>query len=339
VWQLVGSDRYDSLVGSPPVGVTFSEWALSNPQAWSFISPILEENDGWAVFASTPRGPNHAQKLYNFAKLSDSWFAQKLTADTTNVFTAERLEQIKQELIGTHAEQQGLSVFNQEYFCSFEAAVLGSYYGSIIEQLERDDHITEVPYDNAAPVMTAWDLGIGDSTAIWFLQTVGKEIHVIDYYEASGVDLGHYVRELIAKGYVYSHHILPHDAQARELGTGVSRVQILENLGLRSGRLGDIRIAPRHRVEDGIQAVRSMLPRCWFDADKCAKGVEALKLYRSDYDEKHGVLRPKPLHNWTSHCADAFRMAAVTGELIGVGTGPGSDFHTRRFDMHRMAVI
>ena len=269
-WQLVGSDNFNSLVGSPPVGVVFSEWALADPQAWSFLSPIIEENRGWAIFVSTPRGPNHAKKLFDYARTSPEWFAERLTADATGVFSAAQLDHIRSDLIGLHGEKEGLAIFNQEYFCSFDAAVVGSYYGSIIEQLERDGRVTDVPYDEAVPVTTAWDLGIGDSTAIWFLQQVGKEVHAIDYYEASGVDLGHYVRELQAKPYVYSHHILPHDAQARELGTGVSRTEILERLGLTSGRLGGIRIAPNLRIEDGIQAVRAMLPRCWFDVDIAA---------------------------------------------------------------------
>ena len=195
-----------------------------------------------------------------------------------------------------------------------------------------------MPYDSAAAVTTAWDLGIGDSTAIWFLQQVGKEIHVIDYYEASGADLGHYVRELQAKPYVYARHILPHDAQARELGTGVSRIDTLENLGLKSGRLGEIRLAPRLRVEDGIQAVRSFLPKCWFDADKCGRAIELLKLYRSDFDEKHGVLRPKPVHDFTSHCADAFRYAAIAADFAGAGTRD-SNFNRRLEYTPHMTVV
>jgi hypothetical protein len=317
IWQLVGSDNYNALVGSPPIGIVFSEWALADPQAWSFLAPILEENDGWAIFVTTPRGPNHAKKLFDYASRAEDWFAEKLTADVTGVFSREQLDRIRDDLKGLHGSNDGEAIFNQEYFCSFESMVIGSYYGATIEQLERDGRITDVPYDSNVSVTTAWDLGIGDSTAIWFLQEVGREIHCIDYYEASGMDLGHYVRELIKRDYVYGRHILPHDAAARELGTGVSRVEILESLGLRSGHLGAIHIAPRQRIEDGIQAVRTLLPKCWFDADKCSKAVEALKLYRSDYDNKHGVMRPRPVHDWTSHCADAFRAAATAPGYVG----------------------
>jgi phage terminase large subunit len=335
-WQLVGSDNFNSLVGSPPVGVVFSEWALADPQAWSFLSPIIEENRGWAIFVSTPRGPNHAKKLFDYARSSQDWFAEKLAADATGVFSPEQLDRIRDDLIGLHGEREGLAIYHQEYHCSFDAAVVGSYYGAIVEQLERDGRICDVPYDEAVPVTTSWDLGIGDSTAIWFLQQVGREIHCIDYYEASGMDLGHYVRELIQRGYIYSHHILPHDAAARELGTGVSRIEILENLGLKSGRLGAIHMAPRQRIEDGIQAVRVMLPKCWFDIERCSKGVEALKLYRSDYDEKHGVMRPRPIHDWTSHCADSFRMAAISSEFIGAGSRVAN--FNRRIEMPLMTV-
>ena len=166
------------------------------PRPGRFLSPILEENDGWALFVTTPRGPNHAQKLFDYARSQPEWFAERLTADTTGVFSTEQLDKIRNDLVGLHGEKEGLSIFNQEYMCSFAAAVIGSYYGSIVEQLERDGRVCDVPYDEAVPVTTAWDLGIGDSTAIWFLQQVGKEVHAIDYYEASGADLGHYVREL-----------------------------------------------------------------------------------------------------------------------------------------------
>jgi hypothetical protein len=337
IWQLVGSDRYDSLVGSPPIGITFSEWALSDPQAWAFLSPIIEENSGWAVFATTPRGMNHAKSLFDFARGTDGWFAEKLTAEDTGVFSPVQLDRIRADLVGLHGEDAGQNLFDQEYRCSFTAAVVGSYYGSLIEKLERDGQVSDVPYDDNVAVTTAWDLGIGDNTAIWFLQEVGREIHVIDFYQASGQDLGHYVRELINRDYVYGRHILPHDAQARELGTGVSRVEILERLGLRSGQLGAIHIAPRLRIEDGIQAVRTLLPRCWFDADRCGRAVELLKLYRSDFDFKNGVPRPRPVHDLASHAADAFRMASIAADFVGGGVHrlPGWD---QPLEMPRIVV-
>jgi phage terminase large subunit len=156
-------------------------------------------------------------------------------------------------------------------------------------------------------VWTSWDLGIRDATAIWFAQAIGREIRIIDYYEASGVELGRCVRELAARPYIYAGHIVPHDAQAKELGTGKSRLEVLESLGLKN-----LQLAPMHRLEDGINAVRVFLPKCWFDAEKCAPGIDALKLYRAEYDDKLQVLRPRPVHDWTSHAADSFRYLALT---------------------------
>jgi phage terminase large subunit len=177
-------------------------------------------------------------------------------------------------------------------------------------------------------VWTSWDLGMRDATAIWFAQVVGREIRIIDYYEASGVDLGHYVREIYSRPYVYAGHIVPHDAQARELGTGKSRLEVLANLGLKH-----ITLAPLHRIEDGINAVRMLLPRCWFDQARCARGLDALKLYRADYDATLQALRPHPVHDWTSHAADSFRYLAMTLD----GRVGQSGFH-RRIEYSRQGL-
>jgi len=184
---------------------------------------------------------------------------------------------------------------------------VGSYYGKLMMRAEAEQRIAGVPYDPTALVWTSWDLGIRDATAIWFAQVIGREIRIIDYYEASGADLGHYVREIDSRPYVYAGHIVPHDAQAKELGTGKSRLEVLASLGLKH-----ITLAPLHRIEDGINAVRMLLPRCWFDHAKCARGLDALKLYRAEYDDKLQALRPHPVHDWTSHAADSFRYLAMT---------------------------
>jgi hypothetical protein len=184
---------------------------------------------------------------------------------------------------------------------------------------ELDRRIGNVPHEPAAMVWTAWDLGIRDATAIWFAQVIGREIRIIDYYEASGVDLGHYVREINARPYVYAGHIVPNDAQVRELSTGKTRLEVLQSLGMRN-----ITLAPPLRIEDGINAVRVFIPKCWFDAQKCRRGLDALRLYRSDYDDKLQVLRPGPVHDWTSHAADAFRYLATT-----LDRWPPSGFYRR----------
>jgi hypothetical protein len=226
-----------------------------------------------------------------------------LKASETGLISADELQSAQRDL----SEDQ----YQQEFECSFDAAIVGSYYGKLLGQAEKDNRVTGVPYEPTAQVWTAWDLGIADSTAIWWAQTVGKEIRIIDYYEASGADLGHYVRELQARPYNYAGHIVPHDAQARELGTGKTRLEVLEGLGLKN-----ITVAPMHRVEDGINAVRVFLPKCWFDKDKTARGLDCLKLYRSEYDDKLQTLKPRPVHDYTSHAADAFRYLAMTLDSV-----------------------
>jgi phage terminase large subunit len=182
----------------------------------------------------------------------------------------------------------------------------GAYYAVEMREAKAEGRITNVPYDRAVGVVTAWDLGVGDSTSIWFAQFVGAEVRLIDYYESSGVGLDHYVALLNSKGYIYESHVLPHDVRVRELGSGKSRLETLGALGVRP-----ITIAPQLMVDDGIQSVRSMIPRCWFDAEKCERGVDAIRQYRRDYDDKGMTWRGRPLHDWTSHCADALRYLAV----------------------------
>jgi len=305
LWQVVGSDNFNSLVGAPPVGVVFSEWPLADPQAWAFLSPILEENGGWAIFNGTPRGPNHAKRLFDFARNEPGWFCEKLTANETGIFSPEQLARIRHTYEGTFGPDAGAALFEQEYECSFEAAVLGAYYGRLMADAERERRIAGVPCDPNALVWTAWDLGIADATAIWFAQVVGREVHLIDYYESSGVELAHYAALVRGKNYLYGGHLVPHDAQARELGTGKTRIETLASLGLSTT------LVPAHSVPDGINAVRSILPRAWFDATSCARGIEALKLYRANYDERNRTLRERPVHDWASHGADAFRCLAM----------------------------
>lgn len=307
-WQLVGSDNYNSLVGSPPAGLIFSEYALADPRSWDYFRPILAENDGWAFFISTPRGRNHLLRLLESAREDPAtWFSQVLTVDDTEVFTREQLASELQELIASCGdEQEGRRLFEQEYYCSFSAAIRGAYYAGALARLEQSGAIGHAPYDPRYPVQTWWDLGIGDATAIWFVQTIGLELRVIDYYEASGHGLDHYAQELRRRGYNYAVHLLPHDGAARELGTGRSRQETLQQL-----KVGAVRVQPQQSVDDGINAVRTLLPSCRFDAKRCERGLEALRQYRADYDEKGLTIKARPVHDWSSHGADAFRTGAV----------------------------
>jgi len=302
-FQIVGSDNIDSIVGTNPMGVIFSEFSLQDPRAWDFIRPILAENGGWAGFNFTPRGKNHAYDLLRFAESDPNWFTQVLTADDTKAIPQSVLDQEKKEIIAKNGDD---AIFQQEYFCSFEASVQGSYYGQLLQEAKEKNRIKEVPYDSSVPVDTWWDLGVGDAMAIWFTQSIGNEIHVIDYLESEGEGVPYYVAHLQTKGYVYGDHYWPHDGEARELSTGVSRKETAQKLGL-----NPILIVPNLSVDDGIQATRILLSRCWFDVVKCKRGLETLANYHKEYDEKRKVYKTRPDHDWSSHGSDAFRYLAV----------------------------
>lgn len=303
-WQVLGSDNYNALVGSPPVGVVYSEYALSDPSSWAFLRPILAENGGWALFISTPRGRNHLARLYQYAKDAPDWFAQKLTVDDTKVISPTTIAKELAELTAERGPQEAQAMIQQEYYCSFDAAIPGAYYGSLIEKLERDGSIGRVPHDPAFLVGTAWDIGYGDSTAIWFYQAIGREIRVIDYYENNGTDIAHYAKVLTDKGYNYYDHILPHDAGHGDI-RGSTVADMLSQLKVKPNR-----VLPIDHVDSGIHAVRLFLPRCVFDAKNCERGLDALRAYRREWNETMQTFKDKPLHDWSSHAADAFRYLA-----------------------------
>jgi phage terminase large subunit len=318
-WQVVGSDNYDSLVGSPPIGVVFSEWALADPMAWAYIRPILRENGGWALFITTPRGRNHATTMMAMAQAEEEWFAQKLAASDTGVFTAEDLEKELREYEWQFGPEIGRTRFEQEYNCSEEAGMVGAFYARLIQQAEDEGRITGVPYDPKAPVYTAWDLGFGDETAIWWVQTVGKELRWLDYYEASGVGLDHFAAQIRSRPWGYDEHLLPHDGDAGQLGTGKSIAEVLTTM--LGGKHGRVRSVPRlpggGDVDAGINALRMLLPRSWFDAKRCARGIEALRTYRAEWDETQAGAEPQagarlvePLRGRGAHVCDGLQGSA-----------------------------
>jgi len=299
--SLYGGDNGERLRGLALDGVILDEFADMSPSLWAqVVRPALADRKGWGVFIGTVKGRNQLWQNYEHAKeRPDEWFSAVLRASETGIIDEEELSDARR----TMSEE----AYAAEFECDPNAAVIGAYYGKLMQQADTDGRIAGVPYEPTVQVYTAWDLGIRDSTAIWFAQVVGREIRIIDYYEASGADLGHYVREIGIRPYLYAGHIVPHDAQAKELGTGKSRLEVLESLELKN-----ITVAPMHRVEDGINAVRTIIPRCWFDAKKCARGIDALKLYRAEFDDKLQALKPRPVHDWTSHAADAFRYLSMT---------------------------
>lgn len=298
--SLFGADNADAMRGLGFSGVYLDEYGDFKPSVFgNVIRPALSDKQGWAVFAGTPKGKNQFWEIYQTAqRLPEDWFLLRLPASESGLLPQGELNAAKAQL----SEDQYL----QEYECSFEAAILGAFYGAEMRQADRRIN-PEVQYDPAYPVHTAWDLGYRDDTAIWWYQVIGGEVRVIDFYAVSGVDIRSIAETVINRRYRYGKHYLPHDARAKSLQTGKSIVeQLAEHLGF-----SHLAVVPDIGLQDGIQAVRQMLPRCWFNSVKCADGIEALRQYQREYDEDKKAFRASPRHDWTSHPADAFRMLAV----------------------------
>jgi phage terminase large subunit len=296
--QLYGSDNPESLRGQYFDGVILDEIGDQNPKIWTdIIRPALADRKGWCLFIGTPKGHNHFKELRDRAEKEDGWGLLEFKASETGVVDDTELKAARNEM--------GEDKYRQEFECSFDAAVEGSYYGQILNELEDKKHMQEIPWEELSRTFTAWDLGMGDSTSIWVAQLVGTEIRLIDYYENHGVGLDHYVKWIKDNDYSKAEHILPHDVRVRELGTGKSRLEMLEEAGL------EIKIAPRMSLDDGIQAVRRILPRCWFNVPKVQTGLNCLRNYRRDYDEKRKIFYERPLHDWSSHGSDSFRYLAL----------------------------
>lgn len=300
LFQLVGSDNYDSLMGTNPRGVVFSEYALQDPRAYQYIRPILTANQGWALFISTPRGKNHLWQLAELAKQSPEWFYLKLSVEDTQHIPLEEIDKERRE--GLMSED----MIQQEYFTSFEMGVEGSYYSKYIDQAKREQRIGVVPWENGFKVHTAWDIGVSDSTSIIFFQTIGQTVRLIDCYENKKEGLEHYANILQNKPYTYGTHIAPHDIRVKEWGSGMTRLEKAKQLGI------PFTIADNLEIPDGIEASRSLFSKLWIDEKKCDSLIKALENYRQEFDSKRKVYKPRPLHDWSSHFADAFRYLAIS---------------------------
>lgn len=311
-WQVVGSDNYDSLVGTSPAGITFSEWALSKPYAWSYLRPILAENGGWALFITTPRGRNHAATMFDEAKNDPTWYAEKSTAFDTDVFTPELLQQELKEYQRELGEKEGQALFDQEYGCDFDAPVIGAVYAGLLADIEKAGHLTEIEWRPEWPVYTAWDLGKSDATAIWFFQVGPGAVYFIDYYEATGEFAEHYAKVLQDKPYVYKDrgHFLPWDARITNIATRRSFAEQLEGLGVK------VKIIPNNDASDRIAAGRVMMRRSYIHRTKCRAGLDALRDYHYAWDDRLMKLSREPVHNWASHGADSWGYAAVSYKEI-----------------------
>ena len=304
--QIIGTDNYDKVRGANPVGCVFSEFAFQNPAAWDTVRPILTENGGWAVFNSTPFGKNHFFELYNMATKNPKWYTQLITIDDSKDWDGNRF--ITDEMIQDERDS-GMSeeMIEQEYFCSFTSNSQGFYYLKYLNEAEEDGRVGNIPYEVDVPVDTWWDIGVGDSTAIWFTQIINKEIRIIDFYENNSVGLEHYAKYLQHLPYVYNSHNFPHDMRNTEFGTGRSRMEMAEELFSNV----ELNIVQKVGLEDGINATRILLPRCWFNHKKIEKGYRALLNYHRQWDDKYQEFKNKPVHDWSSHAADAFRYLAV----------------------------
>ena len=309
---LLGADNPDSLRGIYLDGAVLDEFAQCDPIIWGeILRPALSDRLGWAIFIGTPKGKNHFYDRYKKALEQASWFVKVVKAHTSGIIPKAELAEMQADM--------NVEEYQQEMLCDWTAAVLGSYYGHLIVRLREEGRITKLAYDHGYPVDTFWDLGVGDSTVIWFRQKVGPNWHYIDYHEANGEGVQYYVKVLKEKEYVYGRHVLPHDAAARDFSTGQTRQQMFTKLGVRT------EIQPRQSIEDGIQASRDILPLCVFDGEKCTRGLEALENYQKEWDNKMMMFKGKPRHDWASHGADGFRYSALDRRASAFNDSWGDD--------------
>ena len=307
---LFGADNADAMRGLGFAGLYLDEYADFRPSVFgNVLRPALSDHQGWCVFSGTPKGRNQFFDIFETAtRIPSEWFLLRLPASSSGLLPASELAAARAQL----AEDQYL----QEYECSFEAAILGAFYGKEMREAQEQGRICAVPYHPDLPTFTAWDLGYRDDTAVWFYQIGRGEIRVIDFHAVSGADIHKIADVVLAKPYQYVRHYLPHDARAKSLQTGKS---IVEQLAAHLD-VAKLAVVPDIGVQSGIQAVRMTLPRVWFDAEKCRDGLEALRQYQREFDEDKKAFRQSPRHDWTSHPADAFRMLAVSWQHIAEKT-------------------
>lgn len=315
-WQVIGSDRYNSLVGAGVAGVVFSEWALCNPSSWGYISPMMRENSGWAAFITTPRGRNHAYTMFNSNKGRPDWYVEQSSIHDTKAITPEALQEILQtDYIDLYGEDIGRLQFEQEYECSFNAAILGAFYAREMVAVRKEGRIDPtLEAIEGRPVHRAWDIGVKDDTSIWWFQVVGAQVFILDCYSASGVGLDHYA-DVVQKrqeehGWKSGVDFVPHDAKIKEWGSGRTRVETMREFGLNP------QLCINASKMDGINAARQTLARCVFH-DRCEEqGISALEQYRREWDDDKKAFKASEIHDWSSHLADAFRYLSLSWRVI-----------------------
>lgn len=305
IFQVIGVEDPDKVVGTNPRGIVFSEYPLQNPKAWEYMRPILTENGGWAIFNGTPRGKNHGHKLFDMAKSNPKWFVSLLTVDDTHVLTQEDIEEER---------RSGMSedMIQQEFYCSFISAIQGSYYWEQVNRAEKEGHFKDIPYEPKMLVHTVWDLGKNDHNCIGFYQSDGVSVRKIDYLAGGRKSLGEWIKEVKAKPYVYGKHFAPHDIEVSDytLDGDQTRREFAKALDF------EFEVTPNIPISDGIDAGRRFFSKLYVDMTKCAEFWDAIPQYTKVYDEENKTFKNKPLHDWTSNYADEHRYAAIVHELF-----------------------
>lgn len=317
IYQVVGSDNYDSLVGTNPVGVIFSEFAVADPKAWDYIRPILAENEGWALFIYTPRGKNHGKKLYDMAEGNPRWYSSLLTIEDT--FRPDGTHVISPEIIAEErAEGMAEEKILQEYFCSFEAGMEGAFYTNELNLADKEGRIGIFPHDPAKQVQTWWDIGFRDATSIIFTQRGddGKPV-IIDYEEQRNKALDEWIRDVRSLPYDYNEHNGPHDLENTDFTTGKTRREFADALNF------PFEIVAKLPVQDGIDATRAMIRVAKFNEPNVGRLIDGLYSYRREYDDRLQMFKDKPYHDWASHPSDAMRYLSV-GWHSSTGTRSGT---------------
>ncbi len=303
-WQLLGSDRYDATVGSGPVGIAYSEWALCNPAAWAYHKPMIEESGGTAAFITTPRGNNHAKTMYDRAKGNEHWFAELSSVLDTGALTAEQLTESLAEYQDLYGADLGRAMFEQEYYCSFSGAMIGAYWGAEMAKAERENRIGLVPVDYSQPVHTAWDLGKAVNNPIWCFQVIGGRLKIVDFYRPESDDLLDWIKWLDDKGY-HGDDYVPDDVMDFIWGAKHTRWDLLKQAKRKP------KLVKRIAVADGIHAGREAIKVADFDAERCELGIEGLKNYRREWDDELKTFRENPVKDWAEHIGSSWRYLGL----------------------------
>jgi hypothetical protein len=315
--QVLGSDNYNSIMGTNPSGCIFSEFSLQNPNAWNYVRPILDANGGWSIFVFTPRGTNHAKDLFDMARKDENkeaWFCQLLTNNETKILSDKDIKKLRDE-------EMSEDMIQQEWYCSFTLGIQGSYYAKYLQEARDEMRIGHIPHDKSQRVFTSWDIGL-DCTAMVFFQLAGNQINIIDYYEAPDEEMIHYVQELQKRPYIYDEHFAPSDASKREQINKHSIRGVVAELGVDFTKISTL----EYSIDKGIEFARQVFPRVFIDEKKCVKLIRCLENYRREWDDERKIYRSKPVHDRWSHGADAFRYMAIAMKMRSeAGRGPGDD--------------